>query len=176
MFSKPRSLLHCLEEDGDIDPEKFIKYQCHWRQKQKARMTELTDDSTMEEKRTKSLPSTGKRSSLLSYYDSDGDICELPPDKLLWFWLPYANFLELIEDARKGGWFPPWSNKHINRKKTSPFELMILGSLCYIGRGWTFDGLEEATGISQETHCSFFHIFIGIGSMYYQLQYFSESM
>jgi hypothetical protein len=72
--------------------------------------------------------------------------------------------MELIEDAREGGWFPPWSNNHINRKKTSPLELMILGSLRYIGRGWTFDDLEEATGISQETHRSFFHVFICIGS------------
>jgi len=27
----------------------------------------------------------------------------------------------------------------------------------YLGRGWTFDDIEENTGISQETHRQFFH-------------------
>jgi hypothetical protein len=35
----------------------------------------------------------------------------------------------------------------------------VLGSLRYLGRGWTFDDLEEATGISEEVHRVFFHRF-----------------
>ena len=31
-------------------------------------------------------------------------------------------------------------------------------------RGWTFDDIEENTGISQETHRQFFHAFIEVGS------------
>ena len=34
----------------------------------------------------------------------------------------------------------------------------------YLGRGWTFDDIEENTGISQETHRQFFHAFIEVGS------------
>jgi hypothetical protein len=37
---------------------------------------------------------------------------------------------------------------------------MILGSLRYLARGWTFNNIEEATGISEETHHQFFHAFI----------------
>jgi hypothetical protein len=45
----------------------------------------------------------------------------------------------------------------------SPMELLLLGSLRYLGRGWSFDDLEESTSISQETHRCFFHIFIQFG-------------
>ncbi len=41
---------------------------------------------------------------------------------------------------------------------------MVLGSLRYLGSGWTFDDIEENTAISQEVHCNFFHIFIDFGS------------
>ena len=42
----------------------------------------------------------------------------------------------------------------------SPLSLLLLGALRYLGRGWTFDDIEEATAISQEVHPTFFHIFI----------------
>ena len=34
----------------------------------------------------------------------------------------------------------------------------------YLGRGWTFDDLEESTGIDEETHRQFFHCFIKWGA------------
>jgi len=43
-------------------------------------------------------------------------------------------------------------------------ELLLLGTLRYLGRGWTFDDLEESTAISGEVHCVFFHAFIDFGS------------
>jgi hypothetical protein len=43
-------------------------------------------------------------------------------------------------------------------------ELLLLGSLQYLGRGWTFDDLEETTAISLEVHRKFFRQFIGVGS------------
>jgi hypothetical protein len=48
---------------------------------------------------------------------------------------------------------------------------MILGSLRYLGRGWTFDDVEENTGVSAETHQQFFHEFIKIGSTFLYDQY-----
>jgi hypothetical protein len=45
-------------------------------------------------------------------------------------------------------------------KKSLPIKLMILGALSYLGRGWTFDNLEESTTTHEETHCQFFHVFI----------------
>ena len=42
----------------------------------------------------------------------------------------------------------------------SPLSLLLLGSLRYLGRGWTFDDIEENTAISEEVHLVFFHEFI----------------
>ena len=41
--------------------------------------------------------------------------------------------------------------------------MLLLGALHYFGHGWTFDYLEECTGINQETHRAFFHIFVKFG-------------
>ena len=41
---------------------------------------------------------------------------------------------------------------------------MVLGALRYLGRGWTFDDLEESTAVSKDVHRVFFHVFIGFGS------------
>jgi hypothetical protein len=40
----------------------------------------------------------------------------------------------------------------------------VLGSLRYLGRGWTFDDVEENTAISKEVHRTFFHRFVEFGS------------
>ena len=70
-------------------------------------------------------------------------------------------------EIRKHLDFKRWSkNKSIRvrRVRKYPVGLLLLGSLRYIGRGWTFDDLEEATGISQEVHRKFFHTFITFGN------------
>jgi hypothetical protein len=41
-------------------------------------------------------------------------------------------------------------------RECSPMELLVLGALRYLGRGWCFDDLEEATSISEEIHRIFF--------------------
>jgi hypothetical protein len=43
-------------------------------------------------------------------------------------------------------------------------SLLLLCSLRYLGRGWTFDDLSENTAISQEVIRTFFHEFIYYGS------------
>jgi hypothetical protein len=50
------------------------------------------------------------------------------------------------------------------KSKSSPIELLILGSFRYLGRGLTFDDLQEYTGISEDVHRCFFHAFIKFGS------------
>ena len=78
--------------------------------------------------------------------------------------MPHASFLELVADARAGNWFPSWMGTNCAGKPASPLELMILGSLRYLGRGWTFDDCEEATAVGEETHRRFFHQFIRVGA------------
>jgi hypothetical protein len=46
----------------------------------------------------------------------------------------------------------------------SPVELLVLGSLRYLGRGWTFNDCEESTAIDKDVHHCFFNIFIQFGS------------
>jgi hypothetical protein len=76
------------------------------------------------------------------------------------FRLHYPNFRELVEWVSGDPLFDRWCGMKCNNKKTSPVELLVLGSLRYLGRGWTFDDVEECTAISKEVHRVFFHKFI----------------
>ena len=80
------------------------------------------------------------------------------------FRLPYNQFIELVKEAKLRNWFPRWSSQDATGKHSSPLPLMILGSLHYLGRGWTFDDIEENTAIDEETHRQFLHCFLQVGS------------
>ena len=80
------------------------------------------------------------------------------------FQLPSANYLELIQWIRDDTHFSCWCGEKINNKMSSPIQLLVLGSLCYLGREWTFDDIEEQTAISKEVHRTFFRAFIDFGS------------
>ncbi len=67
------------------------------------------------------------------------------------------DLLQWIQDDTR---FARWCGEKVNRKTSSPIELLVLGSLRYLGRGWTFDDIEEQTAISREVHRTFFHVFI----------------
>jgi hypothetical protein len=41
-------------------------------------------------------------------------------------------------------------------------ELLLLGSLRYLGRGWTFDDLAESTFVRRDVHRCFFHKFCAV--------------
>ena len=51
---------------------------------------------------------------------------------------------------------------------------MILGAPRYLGGGWTFDDIEESTGIDEETHRQFFHCFIKVESSHLFKKYILE--
>ena len=80
------------------------------------------------------------------------------------FRIPYANYLELLQWIRDDTRFDHWCGENINNKMTSPIQLLVLGLLCYLGWGWTFDDIEEQTTISKEVHHIFFHAFINFCS------------
>ena len=80
------------------------------------------------------------------------------------FRVPYANYLELLQWIRDDTRFDCWCGEKINKKMLSPIQLLVLGLLRYLGRGWTFDNIEEQTAISKEVHRIFFHAFIDFGS------------
>jgi hypothetical protein len=51
--------------------------------------------------------------------------------------------------------FDRWQRQDPAGRIPSP---VALGVFCYIGRGWTFNDLEENTSIWEETHRQFFHL------------------
>ena len=183
------SLLQCYT-DGRFDSTKFIKLRRHdsdiafedaadmlLRDQQPGKSN---DPPTQEERKKR------QKRIILAKRTEDGEMEEIPPTESLWyhayitcphlddsrfhqkfrrrFRLPYSSFLDLVEDAREGNWFPRWTGKDATGKESSPLELLILGAFRYLGRGFTFDDLEECTAISEEVHRVFFHKFITIGS------------
>jgi hypothetical protein len=60
--------------------------------------------------------------------------------------------------------FVRWCGFKKNNKKVSPVEILVLGSLHYLGRGWTFNDCEESCAIDKDVHCMFFCVFILFGS------------
>ena len=131
---------------------------------------------------------------VVMYRDDDGNVRPMPPTMSAWynlycaehceeltpnfeakfrrrFRLPHAEYKKLVgfavEDSMKvTGYFTRWrpGRTNVAGVPTSPIELLILTSLRYLGRGWTFDDLEESTAISEEVIRIFFHQFIAWGS------------
>ena len=117
----------------------------------------------------------------------DGPLEIIPPQESLWyrfyvkhyyinkdvklqkafclrFCLPYEQYLDLVQQVKSNELFDRWCGFKSNNKKVSPVELLVLGSLCYLGCGWIFDDCEESTAIDKEVHRRFFQVFIRFGS------------
>ena len=77
------------------------------------------------------------------------------------FRLPYDTFIELYEIVKKDIFFIRWNC--YNNGNNPRLGLLLLGVLRYLGRGWTFDDLEEATAISTHVHRDFIHQFLQFG-------------
>ncbi|KAL3758310.1 hypothetical protein ACHAWU_004275 [Discostella pseudostelligera] len=168
----------CLSDDGSIDVEKF-------RKRRRSQLDEWAS-SDYEESLDKPKKKRAKKRPILARRTETGELEEILPTQSLWYLLyveapnvdcmrfqhkfrrrfrmPHASFVNLVADAKAGNWFPTWMGCNCAGKKASPLELLILGALRYIGRGWTFDDLEEATAIGEDTHRRFFHQFIRVGA------------
>jgi hypothetical protein len=76
----------------------------------------------------------------------------------------YSSYLLILDLVKQNDLFSRWHNKFdAVGRECSPIELLLLGTLRYLCRGWCFDDLEENTSISEEIHRVFFHIFIKWG-------------
>ncbi|MGK3733523.1 MAG: hypothetical protein ACI8RD_002724 [Bacillariaceae sp.] len=69
------------------------------------------------------------------------------------FQLPHKQFLGLLAEIELAEHFTRWAkgSKDCYNEPASPLSLLLLGALRYLGRGWTFDDIEEATAINKET-------------------------
>jgi hypothetical protein len=72
------------------------------------------------------------------------------------FRMPHFAFVNFVKTARDENWFPSYENVNALGQFGVPLDILMLGCLRYLGRGWTFDDLEEATNISQVTFRKFF--------------------
>ena len=80
------------------------------------------------------------------------------------FCIRYDSFRTLLHEVSTSTLFCRWkSSRIIERPKLKPIRLLLLGALRYLGRGWTFDDLEQTTRISEKVHRHFFRIFIKFG-------------
>ncbi len=76
------------------------------------------------------------------------------------FRMPMIAFQRFMMKLRTENYFPAAESVNALGHLGVPLEILVLGSLRYLGRGWTFDDLEEATGVHEETHRRFFHNFV----------------
>lgn len=85
----------------------------------------------------------------------------------------YNSFQNLLKQVKDSALFRCWGEEARNCAggKPVPIELLVLGALRYIGRGWCLDDLEEQTCISEETHRRFIHVFIAWGSTTFYEKY-----
>jgi hypothetical protein len=74
--------------------------------------------------------------------------------------MPYSDFKGLVQLAREQKWFPNYEGLNACKQPGIPLDLFVLGALRYLGRGWTFDDIAEATGVSEESHRKFFPLFV----------------
>jgi hypothetical protein len=180
----PDSATRETEDAAFYETMRFIQQEC---------LDNSDDESDDESETADEMPATApkkkraKKRPILEYTDEHGVRKELPPEMTNWylsyvgcdlcrtdsqkakkfrrrFRLPHDKYLELLEKVKAD----PIFKSHMgtsgkNQTKAKPIELLVLGSLRYLGRGWTFDDLEENTGIGEETFRRFFHKFIDFG-------------
>ena len=154
----------------------------------------VNDDSTRSSSTRTSRRTKRQKKSLAPYYfDDAGNRIEYKPVDTLWyiqyvrspmiedakflrqfrrrFRIPYVELAGLVEEVLESGMFTRWQGKDAVGCDSSPIELLVLGALRYLGRGLTFDDLEEYTAINEETHRQFFHRFIEFGATVLHAKY-----
>jgi len=151
-------------------------------------MQETGEESEIPQKKAKKKRKKKSCKSLRPYYfDNNGELRFLKPTETVWYYayvrgsnlpaegsklftkfrrrfrMPYSAYIDLLTRVQSAEEFARWGRKDAVGEKASPVGLLLLGTLRYLGRGLTFDDLEEYTAIGEETHRQFFHVFIKFG-------------
>lgn len=192
--SRPTSIHECLREDGTLDVLLYFEFsdkehELSLLERNQMLVTEEEYEEEDAENQTLQRKIRQRKHKTLRpyYFDDAGNTIFLEPEQTVWylmyvkgpplddnkflakfrrrFRLPYSEFLVLLDKVKSAAiYFKRWMSKDAAGKKSSPIELLLLGALRYLGRGLTFDDLEEYTAINEETHRQFFHRFIDYGS------------
>jgi DDE superfamily endonuclease len=186
--NRPSSLLDCMEDNGTLNAEKYLQYTARESEFEECLMqwtlqSIIKDQKIDNRKKKKTCRAKRTQKALRPYYfDNKGRKVVLRPRQTLWymmyvmnpaldsnkfnvkfrrrFRMSYESFKRLLDMAIGDEIFQRWRG----RRDSSPIELLVLGALRYLGRGLTFDDLEEFTAIHEETHRQFLHKFIEFGS------------
>ena len=150
----------------------------------KRKFDDVSADSNSNSSSSYSHSRSVKKHKLLVRAD-DGSLRALAPTDTLWYLLyvktspqddrlkkifrarfriPYFYFCELVDDIIANEKFSRWTNPDAVGTQPSNLKLLLLGSLRYLGRAWTFDDVHEANGISREVNRNFFSCFMEYGS------------
>ena len=189
----PNKLSGCFDEDGSINLKQWQLYRRRQRQQEEEYEEErrkgrivLEQEQQEQEVRLKATNRRCSKNNLNVVRNEEGNLMVIEPRKSSWFIsyiecpnvnnskfnkkfrnrfrCNYDSFLELLELVKADTVFSRWQGDDARGRQSSPVELLLLGALRYLGRGWTFDDLEENTSISEEVHRIFFHTFIKWGS------------
>ena len=149
--------------------------------RKKRKFDDIDDNSS---KSSNSSKRSVKKHKLLVRND-DGSLRELTPKDTLWyclyvqsppqnermhllfrnrFRLSYTMYKDLLEEISNHELFERWTKKDAVGDLPSNLALLLLGSLRYLGRFWTFDDVYEANGISREVNRVFYGKLIEYGS------------
>ena len=142
----------------------------------------IEDGETVEPPQKK----TRRRKYVMARRTEDGELERIKPTESFWylyyvqnplleddrfvkkfrnrFRLPYDQYCELVENCKQSPLFRRWISCDATKRQATPIDLLVLGALRYLGRGWTFDDIEEATAVSKEVHRVFFKQFTEYGS------------
>ena len=129
---------------------------------------------------------TRRRKYVMARRNEDGELERIKPTESFWylyyvqdplleddrfvkkfrnrFRLPYDQYKELVDGCKQSNLFRRWLSCDAMGRQSTPIELLVLGALRYLGRGWTFDDIEESTAVSREVHRVFFQQFTEFGS------------
>ncbi|KAL7518921.1 hypothetical protein ACHAWX_003722 [Stephanocyclus meneghinianus] len=84
-----------------------------------------------------------------------GELQAIKPTKSMWYLhyvdSPILDDSTLLPKFCKGSdLFDKWQGCDVIGSAATPTELLVLRALQYLGRGWTFDDIEETTAMSAE--------------------------
>jgi hypothetical protein len=184
------SFASIFSDSGGIDVEQFLKFSACQRQSYKRQRQEAGEE---DDARSNFDPhgrhaQEKKHCRTKYFYEYDPENCE----NSLWyklyvssdsckgkkskkaktfrrrFRMYWEDYRELVNEIRTNDYFAGkgWGKKNALGQPGVSIDLLVLGSLRYLGRGWTFDDIQESTYISEETHRRFFHDFVWMGKTF----------
>ena len=183
----PLSLRDCLV-DGQIDLARYRlhakrQYEDEYQDIHQTRLSNNNNNEQSSKKRQKTTRSVKRHK--IQIRDKDGNVRYATCKDSTWhtlyiatpptsnrrlkqfrrrFRIPHDKFLEMVKDIKEHSLFSRWTQNDCIGNEPSDIRLLFLGTLRYLGRGLTFDDLEEYTYISKEVLRNFFLAFLEYGS------------